>query len=404
MSFITFAAMRFRTLKTLGQVYGLQFWLLCLSTVLFFTSFNMIIPELPAYLTSLGGEDYKGLIISLFTLTAAISRPFSGKLADTVGRIPVMIFGSIVCVVCGFLYPMFISVWGFFFIRLLHGFSTGFQPTGISAYVGDLIPFERRGEAMGFLGFFVTLGFAIGPWLGPRLASAFSVEMMFYVSSAAALLSALVIIGMKETLSETQKFSLQLLKVNSQDIFEPRVLAPSLVMMFTGFAFGTILTIIPDFSDHLQVANRGDFFSVYTIAALFVRLAAGKASDRYGRVMILRIATVGLALSMMLIGFSTNKDLFFVAAILFGLASGTTSPTLFAWTIDLSSKHHRGRGMGTMYIALEIGIGSGALMSAWIYNNQAEMFPYAFGLAGLMSLAAFVYLLWKPTGKPVSSS
>ena len=393
-----------QSFKTLGKVYGLQFWLLCLSSVLFFTSFNMIIPELPAYLTELGGEQYKGLIISLFTLTAAISRPFSGKLSDTIGRIPVMIFGSLVCVICGFLYPVFAGVWGFFFIRLLHGFSTGFQPTGISAYVGDLIPFERRGEAMGFLGFFVTLGFAIGPWLGPRLASNYSVETMFYFSSIAALLSALVVIGMKETLSETQRFKLGLLKVNHMDVYEPRVIAPSVVMMLTGFSFGTILTIIPDFSDHLKVANRGDFFSVYTIAALFVRLVAGRTSDKFGRVLVLRIATLGLGLSMVLIGISPTKEYFFAAAVLFGLSSGITSPTVFAWTIDLSSQHHRGRGMSTMYIALEIGIGSGALLSAAIYNNQWELFPYAFGLSGIMCLLAFLYLFSKPTGKPVSPS
>jgi hypothetical protein len=40
----------------------------------------MIIPELPAYLTSIGGADYKGLIISLFTLTAGISRPLAESL------------------------------------------------------------------------------------------------------------------------------------------------------------------------------------------------------------------------------------------------------------------------------------------------------------------------------------
>ena len=99
------------------RVYGLQFWLLCLSTFLFFTSFNMIIPELPAYLTSIGGEDYKGLIISLFTLTAGISRPFSGKLADTIGRIPVMVFGFRgVCCLC-YPLPFFRYCLGFLFAK-----------------------------------------------------------------------------------------------------------------------------------------------------------------------------------------------------------------------------------------------------------------------------------------------
>ncbi len=76
------------------SIYTLHFILLCLSNALFSASFNMMIPELPAYLTRMGGADYKGYIIGLFTLMAGLSRPFSGKLTDTIGRAPVMIFGS----------------------------------------------------------------------------------------------------------------------------------------------------------------------------------------------------------------------------------------------------------------------------------------------------------------------
>ena len=108
----------------------------------------MLIPELPAYLTSMGGAEYKGFIISLFTLTAGLSRPFSGRLTDRVGRIPVMAFGSLVCFVCGFLYPVFITVVPFLLLRLGHGFSTGFKPTGTAAYIADIVPANRRGEAL----------------------------------------------------------------------------------------------------------------------------------------------------------------------------------------------------------------------------------------------------------------
>src|SRR6185369_4005720 len=122
------------------RIYSSQFWLLCVSALLFFASFNMIIPELPEFLTKLGGADYKGLIISLFTLTAMISRPFSGKLADTIGRVPVMIIGAAVCFVCSLFYPIIATLSGFFILRLVHGFSTGFSPTGSTAFLADIIP------------------------------------------------------------------------------------------------------------------------------------------------------------------------------------------------------------------------------------------------------------------------
>ena len=345
-------------------------------------------------MTSIGGEDYKGLIISLFTLTAGISRPFSGKLADTIGRVPVMIVGSVVCVVCAAMYPFFGTIWGFFLLRLVHGFSTGFQPTGTSAYVADLVPYQRRGEAMGLLGLFVSLGFAIGPALGAYLAQLISVEAMFYSSSASAFLSVLVLVGMKETLSESQRFRGSHLKIDRHDIFEPKVFSPSLVMMLTGFSFGMILTIIPDFSDYLEISNRGVFFTAFTIASLSVRVLAGKASDRFGRVNVLKVATITLALAMYLIGAADSFYSFIGAAVLFGLASGVSSPTIFAWTIDLSPERHRGRGMATMFIALEIGIGSGALISGALYNNNPDMFASTFWLGGAMAFVAFLYVLF----------
>jgi hypothetical protein len=48
------------------RMFSLKFVLLCSSSFLFSSSFNMLIPELPAYLGSMGGGSYKGLIIGLF--------------------------------------------------------------------------------------------------------------------------------------------------------------------------------------------------------------------------------------------------------------------------------------------------------------------------------------------------
>jgi len=180
----------------------------------------MLIPELPAYLAGLGGAEYKGLIIALFTLTAGISRPFSGKLTDTVGRIPVMAVGSLVCFFCGFLYPILASVSGFLFIRLIHGFSTGFKPTATSAYVADLVPADRWGEAMGVHGVCFSTGLAIGPAIGSAITDHFSIDMLFYCSSAFALLSIVILANMKETLPNREKFTAKLLKIKKSDIIE----------------------------------------------------------------------------------------------------------------------------------------------------------------------------------------
>lgn len=354
----------------------------------------MIIPELPAYLTSLGGEEYKGLIISLFTLTAGFSRPFSGKLTDKVGRIPVMVFGAAVCFVIGFLYPLLTTVGGFLFLRLVHGFSTGFKPTGTVAYVADIIPVNRRGEAMGLAGIFGTMGMASGPAIGSAIALHFSMNALFYTSSAAAILSILVLIGMKETLENPERLKLEHFRIRKNEIIDKDVWMPSLVMLFTVFSFGIILTIIPDLSVHLGMKNKGTFFTVFTLSSLAVRFVAGRASDKFGRQEVLLIASLIYVVGMFVIGSAESQLTFFVGAVIFGVATGMNSPTLFAWTADLAKNENRGKAMATVFIALEVGIMLGAFLSGFIYNNNPDNFDITFWTGGFCALIAFGLLLF----------
>lgn len=374
--------------------YTPQFFLLCLSSFLFFGSFNMIVPELPDYLTSLGGGEYKGLIIALFTITAGLSRPFSGKLADTIGRIPVMIIGAGVCFVIGFLYPIFNSVWAFFLLRFLHGFSTGFKPTGTAAYIADIVPPNRRGEAMGIAGIFGSTGMAIGPYIGPKIAQTYSLEWMFYASSAAAILSVLILIGMKETLPDKLKFHIGLLKIKKNEIIEKRAYKPSIVFLFTAFSFGAVLILIPDLTMEVGFSpdNKGIFFTVFVVASLVIRFLAGKASDKYGRVIVLKFAAASIAVADIVIAYAQDQTSLIIGGVLFGIAVGLNTPTLYAWTIDLSLEKLRGKAFATMYIALEIGIGGGAFFGGLIYGNNMANMKAAFLTCAALSIVALFYL------------
>ena len=362
--------------------------------MLFFASFNMIVPELPSFLSSLGGGEHKGLIIALFTVTALISRPFSGKLADRIGRKPVIMLGSLVCFVCSMMYPWLTTVFGFLFLRLLHGFSTGFTPTGQTAYLGDIIPAARRGEAMGYLGTAGTLGMAGGPALGGWLSSLYSLDVMFYCSSGFAILSSVIVFTIKETVTDKHPISWKLLKIEKKDLFEPRVLAPCIVMGLCAYAYGNLFTIMPDFGTNMGIENKGLLFTYFTVASFLIRLLAGRASDRIGRVTVLRIATAFMAMAVLAIGLSESKTMLIIGAFMYGLAQGATSPTLLAWSADLSDPEHKGRGVASLYIFMEFGIGVGAFLSGLIYGDKSSMIFVTFLISSILSGVAFLYLLW----------
>lgn len=362
--------------------------------MLFSTSFNMLIPELPDYLSSLGGAEYKGLIIALFTLTAGIARPFSGKLTDTVGRVPVMAIGSLVCVICGILYPILSSISGFLFLRLIHGFSTGFKPTATAAYIADIIPKERWGEALGLHGLAFSLGMAIGPAIGSTITNIYSINVLFYTSSAIALLSVIILFNMKETLQDVKPWSGSLLKISRHDIIDIRVFPAALVTLLYYLTYGVILTLIPDWTGHIGIANKGLFFVAYTISSLAIRFLAGKVSDTHGRLVVVKAGLVLLLLAMIVLGLGKNIIWLISGAALYGIATGIVSPALNAWTIDLSNPSYRGKALATMYIALEAGIGLGALFSGWIYYDVISRIPYIMQGTGIGVIFALIYIIW----------
>ncbi len=372
-------------------LYTRPFLLLCISHALFAGSFNMMIPELPSYLSSLGGAEHKGLIIALFTLTAGLSRPFSGKLADTIGRLPVMYIGTFACVFCGLLYPRLAFVSGFLALQFFHGFSTGFKPTGTSAYVADIVPDGRRGEAMGTLGICFSIGASASPPLGSWLAKQYDINAMFYASATLAVLSMLILIKLGETLHARQPFRFSHLKVGRHDVFDPKALPVAVVMICCYISYGVILTLVPDLSDKVGVENRGTFFTIFTLASVTPRFFAGKISDRLGRVPVLKASAILIAIAMFAFAMAESKAMLYLASVLFGLGNGVFSPAINAWTVDLGDPGRKGRALATMYISLEIAIGGGALIAGWFAGHLAGVFYFA----AATSLLGWVYLMWR---------
>ena len=374
------------------KLYTAPFLLLCLSNVLFSGSFNMIIPELPNFLTSLGGADFKGFIIALFTLSAGLSRPFSGKLADTIGRVPLLIFGTLVCVVCSLLYPLLTTVAGFLLLRFFHGFSTGFKPTAATAYATDIVPMHRRGEAMGIMGVSMNLGASLFPPLGSYLVLQWSMDVMFYVSSFIALVSIVMLLGLRETLADRRRFSPSLLRLKSDEIIEPNALPIAIVTALIYLTFGMLLTISPDHAEWVGMRNKGMLFTSFTVFAILSRAVAGRVSDHYGRISVIKVAVILMVLSLIsLSGVKTAFGLMLAAGAL-GFSTGIASPAVFAWVIDASPEDRRGRYLATMYIALEVGIGFGALLSAWLFANDPANLPSTYVICALITALAGIYL------------
>lgn len=372
--------------------YSTNFWRLSLSMFFFMVSFNLIMPELNNFITLLDGAEYKGYIIALFTLAAGLARPFSGKLADTIGRKRVMFVGLFVSIAANFAYPFVSAIWMFLLLRFFHGFSTGFHPTGATAMVSDILPEKRRGEGMGIFGTAMSLGLGLGQFLGSPIANWVGINGLFIAAAIVGVISTLLLLRVQETLDNKLKFKRKMLRVKRHEIFDPLVTPVAITMFLSAYCSGLILVLTPDLSGFLDIKNRGLFFIFYVASTIIVRTFMGKLSDQIGRRQTLFYGMIVMLGSIVLLALASNLLTFIIAAATFGVATGISSPTLFAWTADLSNPDNKGRGTGTMFIALEMGIMFGALSTLVFYNNNLESLQTCLYIGAIMCILAVGYL------------
>jgi len=389
-------------------MFSRKFWMLCGSTVLFMASFGMVMPELPGYLAELGRPDLIGWIIGLFTVGAFFSRFLSGRIADHAGRRPVMLFGTWVTVIAGVCYigvgwvhatsfpswsgSLPIAVWCFLLLRLLHGMSTGFRPTGTTAFLTDITPLNRRGEALGYLGVAGNAGMAGGPALGSWLTVEYGFDAMFIGSSVLGIIALILTYRLPESLPGSRKVQWKDMNVFRGPVLDWSSWPSSVALLPVAFAFGTFLTITPDFVDSLGYVYKGSFNSIIVASSIAMRFVAGKASDKYGRVPLLVIGGLLLAVGMMGLAYADSKLSATIAGLVYGASVGINMPTIFAWTADLAKPGKIALALGTMLMALELGIGFGAVSSGYRFSGNLEAIPKLYAFCAVLGVVSSVFL------------
>ena len=137
----------------------------------------MIIPLLPFYVKSLGGEGVNilgfhfgigiivGFIIAAFTVAQLLSAPLWGRFSDRVGRRPALLIALTASAIAYLIFGFADSLLLLFLSRIVQGAGGGTVGV-IQAYVADSTEPQNRARALGWLSATTNLGVALGPVLG----------------------------------------------------------------------------------------------------------------------------------------------------------------------------------------------------------------------------------------------
>ncbi|HEU4676040.1 MAG TPA: MDR family MFS transporter [Motilibacteraceae bacterium] len=155
---------------------------LMLSTGLVALDSTIIATAIPSVVDDLGGFSQFPWLFSVYLLTQAVTVPLYGKLADILGRRPVMFFGIgaflLGSVLCGVAWSMPALI----AFRAVQGIGAGaIQPIGMTV-VGDLYTVEERARVQGYLASVWGIAAVLGPTLGGVFAEYLTWRWIFFVN------------------------------------------------------------------------------------------------------------------------------------------------------------------------------------------------------------------------------
>lgn len=121
-------------------------------------------------------------IILAYLLATTTSVVSVGRLGDLAGRRPLLIAGIVVFTASSVLCSVAAELWMLIAARAAQGLGAAVMMALAMAFVGDAVPKEKAGIAMGLLGTMSAVGTALGPTLGGLLIETVGWRAIFFVS------------------------------------------------------------------------------------------------------------------------------------------------------------------------------------------------------------------------------
>ena len=346
-----------------------------------FFAFYVLTPLLPLYLSEHFGatKDVIGLVLSGYTITALLFRPFSGYVVDSFPRKMVLMvsFGVFAIFFAGYLAASTLLL--FTIVRTLHGGPFGALTVANSTVAIDVLPSSRRTEGIGYYGLSNNLAMAIAPTIGIfiyQLTNSF--EVLFWLALIVAttgwLIDSTVKLAKKEIIREKSTLSLD-------RFFLTRGWLLGLNMVAFGFSFGVLSNYLAIYGKEVMgiTGGTGTYFMLCSVGLILSRLQGSKAL-REGRVT--HNAATGMVIS--LVGYTLfilmptlAQSLMFIgyygSALLIGLGNGHMWPAFQNMTINVATNKQRGTANSTILISWDIGMGLGILVGGIV----AELISYS---------------------------
>jgi MFS family permease len=358
--------------------------------------FGLVVPIIPAYARQFGvGVFAATAVVATFSGVRLVSNPYSGVLADRLGRRRSVGTGALIVALSSLLTAGAPTYWALLVFRAAGGFGSALFINSLQALVLRAVAADQRGRAIGVLQGAFLFGIAAGPAVGGVLSEALGLRLPFVIYAGSCAAAAAIAWTFLPQESQARPVGDGGFSAGSPDEADGPAsgaapapsraglrglvgaarrlartegfVAAALMMAADRWAAqGLRFSLVPLFGEEVVGASQGLVGIGLTVAVVGQAAAlwpAGKAADTLGRRKLALPAIGYFGATVLALGLVRPLWAFFVVLALYGVGTALTSVVPPAIVGDVVDEAETGLGIGVLNAAGDLGTVAGLLVS-----------------------------------------
>ena len=324
-----------------------------------------------------------GFVMGSFAISALLTRPFFGRMADRSGARRLLTVGGCLAASSMLVVLAVPTVAGTVASRLVLGAGGAAVMTGATLLSVEIAPRSRRSQAASYILIAFHVGLGLGPLAGEAILASTSYSTVWWIVGATSLAAAAISRLLPHRVRERDD------RPPAPLVYAAAIPA-GLVTLFGVFGFNGFLQFAPLYGREIGLTDTGLLFTTASLTIVAVRLVFGGVPDRIGPV---RAGTGALFVSFgasVLVGVWATPAGAFIGAAFLACGLSLQSPSFMAIAIDGVDERDRGSAMAT-YTAF-FDIANAVVGPAIGVTVTVSGYRPAFLLTGVMALVGLAVL------------
>ena len=359
------------------------------------TGFGMIIPLIPFYAQRFSsGARGIGILLASFSVMQLIFSPILGRISDTRGRKPVLLFSILTSIGSFLLFTYAYSYTILLLSRIVAGLAT--EGAVAQAYIADITTKEERSTGIGKVGAAIGIGFILGPVIG-GLLSPYGIR----APGAAALLLSIInfifvlfFLPKPEKITQSHESSsfINDIKDIVEAVKEPLTGQVYIIYFIVTLAFAAIPVIVPlltiDYFGFTEVEMSYVFIFIGVIQVVLQGFGIKRLVSKLGEEKLIILGPLLLAIGVVLTPLLASIPGFGFSTVLVAVGVGITNTAVPGFISLMTSQERQGSTLGITQSIGSIARIFGPVIGGYItelYGVQSSFY-----VSGIMLLIPFI--------------